>query len=112
MPNQQQANAETGSATPSGGVPHLGLTVAPASAVPGAGASGVVVVAVDPNSLAAEEGFKTGVVILDVGGRSVANAADVRSAMAAAKGQGKHDVLLRVKMDGATRFVALPLDNA
>ena len=91
---------------------HLGLSVAPASEVSGAGAQGVVVTAVDPDGPAAELGFQTGTVILDVGGKSVANAGDVRNALADAKAQGKHEVLMRVKMGDATRFVALPLGNA
>jgi serine protease Do len=39
----------------------------------------------------------------------VANAEDVRQAVVAAKSQGKHDVLMRVKIGDATRFVAVPL---
>jgi serine protease Do len=112
MPNEQQAKADTGSAEPTSGVPHLGLSVAPASDVSGAGAQGVVVTAVDPNGPAAEQGFQTGTVILDVGGKAVANAADVRQALLDAKAQGKHQVLMRVKMGDAMRFVALPLGNA
>jgi len=113
MPNdQQQANADTGSAQPTRGVPHLGLQVAPASEVSGAGGQGVVVTAVDPDGPAAEQGFQTGTVILDVGGKAVANASDVRTALTAAKAQGKHDVLMRVKMGDATRFVAMPLGDA
>ena len=112
MPNQQQAKADADSAQPTGGVPHLGLSVAPASEVSGAGAQGVVVTAVDPDGLAAEEGFQTGTVILDVGGKSVANVGDVRKALVDAKAQGKHQVLMRVKQGDATRFVALPLGDA
>ena len=56
--------------------------------------------------------FQTGNVILDVGGKAVANAGDVRQALTDAKSQGKHQVLMRVKMGDATRFVALPLGNA
>ena len=78
------------SAQPTGGVPHLGLSVAPASEVSGAGGQGVVVTAVDPDGPAAEQGFQTGNVILDVGGKSVANAGDVRKALIDAKAQGKH----------------------
>jgi len=111
MPNQQQAKADEG-AQPERGVPHLGLTVAPAREVDGAGQRGVVVTGVDPDGPAAEHGFQTGNVILDVGGKAVANAGDVRNALKEAKAQGKHDVLLRVKMGDATRFVALPLGNA
>jgi serine protease Do len=112
LPNEQQASADAGQAQPSRGVPHLGLQVAPASEVSGAGSQGVVVTAVDPNGPAAEEGFQTGTIILDVGGQAVANVGDVRNALLAAKAQGKHQVLMRVKMGDATRFVALPLGNA
>jgi serine protease Do len=69
------------------------------------------VISTDPNGPAAEHGIKTGDVILDIGGKSVANAGDVRKAMADAKDHGKHDVLLRVKSADATRFIAVPLGN-
>ena len=71
-----------------------------------------MVTAVDPNGPAAEQGFQTGNVILDVGGKAVSNAGDVRKALVEAKAQGKHDVLMRVKMGDATRFVAVPLGHA
>jgi serine protease Do len=113
MPNeQQQASADTGGAQPTRGVPHLGLQVAPASEVQGAGSRGVVVTAVDPDGPAAEQGFEAGNVILDVGGKPVANVGEVRNALQQAQAQGKHDVLIRVKMGDATRFVALPLGKA
>ncbi len=112
MPNEQQAKADAGDAQPTRGVPHLGLQVAPANEVSGAGGKGVVVTGVDPNGPAAEQGFRTGNVILDVGGKPVANVGDVRQALIDAKTQGKHDILMRVKMGDATRFVALPLGNA
>ncbi len=113
MPSdQQQASADTGGVQPTRGVPHLGLQVAPASEVQGAGGRGVVVTAVDPDGPAAEQGFETGNVILDVGGKPVANAGEVRDALQEAQAQGKHDVLMRVKMGDATRFVALPLGKA
>jgi serine protease Do len=112
MPDQQQASTENDRAHPTSGVPHLGLTVAPAAEVDGAGQQGVVVTAVDPDGPAAERGLQTGNVILDVAGKSVANAGDVRKALADAKASGKHEVLMRVKIGDATRFVALPLGNA
>ena len=86
--------------------------MAPAEEVAGAGSEGVVVTAVDPDGPAAEQGLQTGNVILDVGGKAVANAGDVRNALSEAKAQGKHDVLMRVKIGDATRFVALPVGNA
>ena len=113
MPKDQEvASADNGSAQPMRGVPHLGLQVAPANEVQGAGSRGVVVTAVDPDGPAAEQGFETGNVILDVGGKPVANAGEVRDALKEAQAQGKHDVLMRVKMGDATRFVALPLGKA
>ena len=112
MPNQPEKQAKAGDNGSVPGVPHLGLSVAPASDVTGSGARGVVVTAVDPDGPAAELGFQTGTVILDVGGKAVANAGDVRAALTEAKAQGKHQVLMRVKMGDATRFVALPLGNA
>jgi len=113
MPSERhEASADTGTAQPTRGVPRLGLQVAPASEVSGAGESGVVVTGVDPDGPAAQQGFETGNIILDVGGKAVANAEDVRNALTAAKAEGKHDVLMRVKMSNGTRFVALPLGNA
>ena len=111
MPNEQQGKADTEQATPSG-VPHLGLSVAPANDVAGSGGEGVVVTRVDPNGPAADQGFQPGDIILDIGGRTVANAHDVRNALTEAKAQGKHDVLMRVKTGDATRFVAVPLGRA
>jgi serine protease Do len=108
MPNDRQANAnDTQSNT--AGTPHLGLRLAPASDVDGSGDKGVVVTAVDPSGPAAEHGFQTGDVILDVGGKAVSNPGDVRSALNAAETSGKHTVLMRVKTADATRFVAVPL---
>jgi serine protease Do len=113
MPNeQQQASADTGGAQSTRGVPHVGLQVAPASEVQGAGSHGVVVTAVDPDGPAAEQGFEAGNVILEVGGKPVANAGEVRDALQEAQAQGKHDVLMRVKVGDAMRFIALPLGKA
>jgi serine protease Do len=112
MPNEQRAGAENDNAKPTSGVPHLGLQVAPANEVSGAGEKGVVVTAVEPDGPAAEQGLQTGNVILEVGGKPVANASDIRDALSEAKSQGKHQILMRVKMGDATRFVALPLGNA
>ena len=111
MPAEQQAKAGAEEATPSG-VPHLGLSVAPANDVAGSGGKGVVVTGVDPDGPAADQGFQTGDIILDVGGKTVANARDVRTALTEAKAQGKRDVLMRVKSGNGIRFMAMPLSNA
>jgi serine protease Do len=110
LPATREAKAEPDQYGQSGrSTPQLGLSVAPAGEIDGAGPSGVVVTGVDPNGAAAEHGFRTGDIILDVGGKAVANADDIRSALDAARSQGRHDVLMRVKTADAMRFVALPI---
>jgi serine protease Do len=73
---------------------------------------GVVVTQIDPDGPAAERGFRTGDVILDVGGKTVSTPADVRNALQQAHRQGKHTILMRVKSGDQTKFVALPVGNA
>jgi serine protease Do len=109
MPNDRHANADENSPKAMSGTPHLGLRVAPAGEVEGAGEKGVVVTAIDPEGPAAEHGLQTGDVILAVGGKTVSNTADVRSALRAAEAGGKHSVLMHVKTADAMRFVAVPL---
>ena len=113
LPNTVEAKADTDNDNkgPSRGtdVPKLGLTVAPANSVAGAGKEGVVVTEVDPKSAAAERGFKEGDVILEVAGKTVASPGDVRDAINAAKDDNKNVVLMRVKSGGQSRFVAVPL---
>jgi serine protease Do len=114
LPNNLQAKAENDNnekGSPSRGtdVPKLGLTLAPANSVAGAGKEGVVVTEVDPNSAAAERGFKEGDVILEVAGKSVTNAGDVREAITTARADNKNSVLMRIKSGGSSRFVAVPL---
>ena len=111
LPNQREARAASSDgATPNGSdLPRLGLTLAPASQVAGSGSEGVVVTKVDPNGVGSEHGFQTGDVILEVGGRKVANPADVRTAVGEAQKEGKRSVLMRVKSGDGSKFVALRL---
>jgi serine protease Do len=110
LPNDRQAKAGgEHQSKETAGTPRLGLSLAPASEVQGAGEKGVVVTSVDPDGPAAEHGVKTGDVILNVGGKSVANVGDVRSALSEAGTSGKRSVLLQLKTADATRFVAVPL---
>ena len=114
LPNSVEAKADTdksdkGSAKRGTDVPKLGLTLAPADTVAGAGKDGVVVTEVDPKSAAAERGFKEGDVILEVAGKSVTSAGDVREAIDAARTDNKNSVLMRVKSGGSSRFVAVPI---
>ncbi len=89
----------------------LGLTLAPAARVAGAGNEGVVVTAVDASGVAADHGFSTGDIIVEVAGKAVATPSEVRKAIASARSDGKHTVLFRVKKGGNTHFVALPVGN-
>jgi len=109
MPNKSPKEANADEHGPARGAPHLGVSVAPASEVAGAGEKGVVITAVEPEGPAAEHGLKSGDVILEAGGKSVATAAELRNALTEAKANGKHDVLMRVKSAENTRFVAVPI---
>jgi serine protease Do len=115
LPNSQQANADSdqdrGNSDQSSHEPRLGLSLAPASSVDGAGKKGVVVTDVDPRSAAAERGFKEGDVILEVGGKTVANVADVRDAIKSARSDKKGAVLMKIRTGDASRYVAVPLNN-
>ena len=82
QPEQRQANTGTDRRVMPDGTPRLGLTLAPASDVGGAGDQGVAVISVDPNGPAAEHGIKTGDVILEVAGQAVLKPEDVRQQLA------------------------------
>jgi serine protease Do len=114
LPNTRQARAERTDEdkVAPGDVGRLGLTLAPAGNVAGAGSAGVVVTAVDPDGPASEHGIRTGDVILEVAGKAVSTPSDVRKAVQDAQGQGKRSVLMRVKSGEQTKFVALPVGNA
>jgi len=95
----------------------LGLSLAPAAKIPGAGEEGVVITEVDPASDAADKGLKPGDVILQVAGVDVANPSDVASGVKKAMDSAKTDkdtvkVLMQVKSGDQTRFVALSLKKA
>jgi serine protease Do len=113
LPQEPRARAGVEERTIAGReAPRLGLTLVPAGNVAGAGSEGVVVTAVDPSGPAAEHGFKTGDVILDVAGKAVSNPAEVRKALMDARADAKRTVLIRVKSGEATKFVAIPINRA
>jgi serine protease Do len=113
LPEQREARAEPTKREQSGTeVPRLGLTLAPAAEVAGSGNDGVVVTNVEPNGIAAENGLKTGDVIMEVAGKKVGHPNDIRDAVAGAQKDGKRTVLMRVKSGEGTKFVALRLGTA
>jgi serine protease Do len=111
MPKSVEANASSNENNGSTGtdLAKLGLTLAPAAHVAGAGSEGVVVTDVDSSGVAADHGFSTGDIILEVAGKSVATPSDVRKEINQARSGGKRTVLMRVKKGDNTRFVALPV---
>jgi serine protease Do len=111
LPNAKEARANSGDDDSSADLGKLGLTLAPAARVSGSGSEGVVVTGVDSSGIAADHGFSTGDVILEVAGKSVSTPADVSDVVSSARTDGKRSVLMRVKKGDNTRFVALPLGN-
>ncbi|WP_245297170.1 MULTISPECIES: Do family serine endopeptidase [Rhodomicrobium] len=88
----------------------LGLTISPAAEVEGAGEDGVAVTEVDPTSEAADKGLKAGDVILEVGGKAVTKPADVTEGIRDARTKGRKAVLMQVRSDNQSRFIALSLN--
>ncbi len=84
----------------------LGLTVGP---VTGDNAEGVSITEVEPSSDAAEKGLRPGDVIVQVQGETVGKPADVASEIAKVQEMGRSAVMLSVKSQDRTRFVAVQL---
>ena len=108
LPAAKEARADTTDSDSGSELAKLGLTLAPAGRVAGAGSEGVVVTGVDSSGIAADR-FQTGDVILEIAGKSVSTPAEVREVIASARTEGKRSVLVRVKSGDNTRFVALPV---
>ena len=105
---ERRARADAGTSRTEDGQARLGLQLAPAQD----GEEGVVIAEIDPQSAAAEKGVRKGDVILDVGGQAVSRPQDVRSAVEAARKDGRKTVLLRVKSREGVRFVAVPFETS
>jgi serine protease Do len=113
LPNSDQvAKAEIEGDSGKSVVASLGLQLAPAASIPGAGKVGVVVSDVDPDGAAAQKGLKVGDVILEAAGHSVSSPSDVTAALSSAKADGRKAILLRIKSDQGTRFVAISTNPA
>ena len=92
-----------------GQIDSLGMTLAPAADVEGAGQTGLAIVSVDPDSKAAELGFQPGDVILKAGNRKVSSREDLTAAMSDAKAAGHKNTLVMVKREKADRYIAVPV---
>jgi serine protease Do len=69
--------------------------------------TGVVVSSVDPNSEAADKGFRPGDVIVGIGNKTVRAPSDIEQGVADAKKSGRETVLLLVSGDQGQHYVAL-----
>ena len=106
-----QTTAMAGDAQKEGAL-KLGIQLAPAGQITGAGDHGVAIINVDPNGLAASKGLSDGDVILEVSGKPVSQPSEVKAEIAAAQHDGKKAVLMRIKTAQGDHFVAFELPKA
>ncbi len=90
---------------------HAALTLGVQLAPSGKG-KGVEVVGVDPTGEAAAKGITAGDVILEVAGKPVSSARQVKDEISAAKKDGKKAVVMLVRSQDASRFVAFEFPKA
>jgi serine protease Do len=91
------------------GLATLGLTIAPAGQIEGAGGKGLAILDVDASGKAAELGFRQGDVILKAGGKELSRPDELKTAMTEAKAAGKKSMLLLVKRGTAVSYLAVPV---
>jgi serine protease Do len=106
------SKAENPEKSQDGAVSTLGVALARADEVAGAGDKGVAIVAVDPNGAGAANGLTTGDVILEVAGKPVSTPEEVKSVFVTAKSQGKKAVMMRLQAADGDRYVAVPFPEA
>jgi serine protease Do len=106
MKSEQTAKADVAPASDS--ALKLGVQLAPASD----GQQGVAIVNVDPDGLAASKGLTSGDVIMEVAGKPVSSASEVKADIAKAKQDGKKSVLMLIKTAEASHFVAFEFPKA
>jgi serine protease Do len=75
------------------------------------GVKGVVVTEVPQNGPGATQGLRPGDLVIAIGNEPVTGPEELSQKVAAAKKLGHKNVLVRVEREGATRFVALPLET-
>ena len=109
LPEEKEARADDSPGEHGAEVSGLGVEVAPASEVRGAGKEGLLVTDIDPSGVAAQKGLRRGDVIVEAGGQSVNSRGDLSAALDAARKEGRRSVLLRVKSADGAKFVAVPV---
>jgi serine protease Do len=84
----------------------VGLTL-----VPNSDGAGVLIQAIDPDSIAASKGFTVGDAILEVDNKAVNTPKAFQDAIDAVKASGRSTALIKAQRDGNARFIGLPLSN-
>lgn len=90
-------------------VENLGLELAPADEVEGAGDKGVAVLAVEPGGEAANLGMAPGDVILKAGGKNVSTPPDFKDALEQAHAAGRKHILVLLRHGKNEIYVAVPV---
>jgi serine protease Do len=83
----------------------VGITV-----VPNAGGAGLLIQDVKPDTPAADRGFATGDVILQVDNKDVKSSAEFEAALQGVKDKGLTTALIKAERNGQVRFLGLPLE--
>jgi serine protease Do len=115
LPEEREARTEDEGFGGPGGpaqLSGLGIEVAPAAQVPGAGGEGLFVTGVDPDGAAAQKGLHKGDIIVEAGGQPVNSRSDLANVVDGARREGRHAVLLRVKSGDGVKFVAVPVKES
>jgi serine protease Do len=90
-------------------VEKLGLELAPANEVEGAGSKGVAVVGVEPGGKAASLGLAEGDVILKAQGKNVSTPSEFKEALQAARSAGRSHALVLLRHERNEIYIAVPV---
>jgi len=101
-----KAQPKPDDATPAPVQSSVGLTL-----VPNSGGDGVLIQAIDQDSVAASKGFAVGDTILEVDNKAVNTPKAFQSAIDAVKSSGRSTALIKAQRDGQSRFIGLPLSD-
>ena len=106
LADQVAANSDTGEKPGVLQSEKLGMALAPSP-----NDDGVLVLEVVPNSAADAKGVVAGDVVASVNGEQVRNPQDVEKLAAEAREAGRKGMLLQIKRDGNSSFVAVPFEK-
>ncbi|MGO9546716.1 MAG: Do family serine endopeptidase [Rhodomicrobium sp.] len=106
---EQNAKLASNQHSEHGQVEKLGLELAPANEVEGAGSKGVAIVGVEPGGEAASLGIREGDVILKAGSKSVSTPSELLDALKDAKSAGRAHALLLLKHGAGEIYIAVPV---